>query len=210
MAGILALWHNLAPGAEELFPRWYNRQHLFERVGVPGFRFGQRYQATQADRRFFCFYQVDDPAVLASPAYMARLDNPTEWTRGVMPHFRDMLRTVCTITHSQGALLGSHAVTWRCDGTPQAHAATLAMLGARDDVAQVQLWQAAATQTPANNEASLRHGDGLIGGALLVQCIGEQAARDVAACDVSAVVGSARPQGYALLAARYPSSAPMM
>ncbi len=210
MAGVLALWHNLAPGAEEVFPRWYNRQHLFERVGVPGFQFGQRYQALAADRQYFCFYQVAEPAVLASPAYLERLDNPTAWTRDVMAYFRDMLRTVCTITHSQGALVGSHCVTWRCNAAPVAHAATLAVLGGRDDVARVQLWQAAATQTPENNEAKLRQGDALIGGALVVQCIGEQAARDVAALDVSAVVGSAQPQSYALLAARYPATAPMM
>ena len=210
MAGILALWHNLAPGAEQLFPRWYNRQHLFERVGVPGFEFGQRYQALDADRQYFCFYQVAEPAVLASPAYLARLDNPTEWTREVMAYFRDMLRTVCVVTHSQGALLGSHAVVWRTAGAPVAAAATLAALGERDDVAKVQLWQAAATQTPPNNEAALRQGDGLIGGALVVECAGEAAARTVAALDASAVVGSAQPQSYALLAARYPSRAPMM
>ncbi len=203
MAAVLALWHNLSPGVEEHFPRWYNRQHLFERVAVPGFRYGQRYRAVAADRAYFAYYEVDDPSVLASPAYLERLDNPTDWTRQVMPHFQDMLRTVCTIIHAQGTLLGSHAVTWRTPGPPSAHAATLAALGARDDVARLQLWQAAATQTPANNEASLRGGDGLIGGGLLVECIGAEAAEAVAALDISALVGAAPPQRYALQAARY-------
>ena len=32
------------------------------------------------DRRFFAFYEVDSPAVLNSPAYLERLENPTPWT----------------------------------------------------------------------------------------------------------------------------------
>ena len=72
MPGILAIWNDIEPEGYEHFERWYNREHLQERVGVPGFRFGRRYEAVSGgDRRFFAFYEVDSPAVLTSPAYHA-------------------------------------------------------------------------------------------------------------------------------------------
>ena len=69
-AGILAVFNDCAPEGYEHFERWYIREHLQERVGVPGFRFGRRYELVSGgDRQFFAFYEVESPAVLASPAY---------------------------------------------------------------------------------------------------------------------------------------------
>jgi len=48
MAGILAIWNDCAPEGYDHFERWYIREHLQERVGVPGFRFGRRYEAVSA------------------------------------------------------------------------------------------------------------------------------------------------------------------
>ena len=45
MAGILAVWNDCAPEGLAHFERWYNREHLQERVAVPGFRRGRRYEA---------------------------------------------------------------------------------------------------------------------------------------------------------------------
>ena len=64
MAGILAIWNDCAPEGYDHFERWYIREHLQERVGVPGFRFGRRYETVSgADRRFFAFYEVESPDV---------------------------------------------------------------------------------------------------------------------------------------------------
>ena len=35
-AAILAIWNDIAPESYEHFERWYTREHLEERVGVPG------------------------------------------------------------------------------------------------------------------------------------------------------------------------------
>ena len=117
MPGILAIWNDIAPDGYEHFERWYNREHLQERVGVPGFRFGRRYEVVSGgDRRFFAFYEVDSPDVLTSPAYMQRLENPTPWTQKTMTSFRNMVRTVCDLRRSEGDLAGSFAVVLRADG----------------------------------------------------------------------------------------------
>jgi hypothetical protein len=176
MTGILAIWNDCAPEGYEHFERWYNREHLMERVGVPGFRFGRRYElAGRGDRRFFAFYEVGSPAVLASPAYVERLENPTPWTQKSMTSFRNMVRTVCDLRAAAGNLIGAHAVVLRADGAcapPPAADAYVRELAAQDGVARVQLWTAAAAQTQADTaEMKIRGKDQLIAGALVAECV---------------------------------------
>ncbi len=178
MAGILAVWNDCAPEGYEHFERWYIREHLQERVGVPGFRFGRRYEAVPgsgADRRFFACYEVESPDVLSSPAYVTRLENPTPWTLEAMKSFRNMVRTVCDLRAAAGDLIGSHAVVLRADGAmaPTAGAGELVEdLAGEAGAARVQLWTAAAKQTPADTaEMRSRGKDQLTAGALVVECV---------------------------------------
>ena len=176
MAGILAIWNDCAPEGYDHFERWYIREHLQERVGVPGFRFGRRYEAVSgADRRFFAFYEVESPDVLSSKAYVDRLEAPTPWTLEAMQAFRNMVRTVCDLRAAAGDLIGSHAVVLRADGalapTPDA-AKLVESLAAEPGVARVQLWTAAARQTPTDTaEMKSRGKDQLTAGALVVECL---------------------------------------
>jgi hypothetical protein len=176
MAGILSVWNDCAPEGFEHFERWYNSEHLPERVGVPGFKFGRRYELVSGgDRRFMAFYEVDSPAVLTSPAYVERLENPTPWTSEAMQSFRGMVRTVCDLKAVAGNLIGSHAVVLRADKamapTPAADK-LVAKLAAQDGIARVQLWTAAAQQTKADTaEMKSRGQDKLIAGALMVECV---------------------------------------
>ena len=63
-----AVFNDCAPEGYEHFERWYIREHLQERVGVPGFRFGRRYQLVSGgDRQFFAFYEVETPACWPRP-----------------------------------------------------------------------------------------------------------------------------------------------
>jgi len=176
MTGILAIWNDIAPEGYEHFERWYTREHLQERVGVPGFRFGRRYEAVSGgDRRFFAFYEVDSPAVLTSPAYLKRLENPTPWTKQSMQSFRNMVRTVCDLRAAAGDLMGSHAVVLRADAamvpTPAAEG-LVRDLAAQGGIARVQLWTAAREQTRADTaEMKARGKDQLTAGALVVECV---------------------------------------
>jgi hypothetical protein len=154
MAGILSVFNDISPDGYEHFERWYIREHLQERVGVPGFHFGRRYELLSGgDRPFFAFYEVESPDVLASKAYVDRLEAPTPWTLEAMKVFRNMVRTVCDLKVAAGDLIGSHAVVLRADEAmaPTADASSLvAKLASEAGVARVQLWTAAANQTPAD------------------------------------------------------------
>jgi hypothetical protein len=186
MAGILAIWNDCAPEGYDHFERWYIREHLQERVGVPGFRFGRRYETVSgADCRFFAFYEVESPDVLSSKAYVGRLEAPTPWTLETMKSFRNMVRTVCDLRAAAGDLIGSHAVVLRADGamapTPAA-AKLMEGLAAEPGVARVQLWTAAAKQTPTDTaEMKSRGKDQLAAGAFVVECLRRADADRIAA-----------------------------
>jgi hypothetical protein len=183
MSGVLAVWNNCAPGAEPEYERWYLREHLPERLGVAGFRRGWRYEAPSANPRYFTYYEVDEPQVLLSPGYLERLQNPTPWTRKIMTSvFRDTSRTVCKVSLSLGAAAGGRVVTMRWDArAPMESVMEMAYeLHALGGVARVQVWSATEAQTPATEETKVRGGaDERIGGALVVDCIGDSDARAV-------------------------------
>lgn len=179
--GVLAIWTDIAPELETEFNEWYWREHLPERLAVPGFRQGWRYRATAGAPRYFAWYALDDRAVLASPAYLARLDHPTEWTRRIMPGFRNTTRAVFRRTAMLGRACGAAALTLRF--TPRAaersaldewlRRALLPALQARAGIVRAQLWEAAPVAAPATREAALR-GDGDAGadGALMIEASG--------------------------------------
>jgi hypothetical protein len=183
-AGILAVFNDCAPEGFEHFERWYIREHLQERVGVPGFRFGRRYELVSGgDRRFFAFYEVETPAVLASPAYLERLNAPTPWTKETMRiAFRNSVRTVCDLHCAAGDLIGSHAAVLRADGamapTPEAGELARRMAG-EPGIARVQVWTASARQTPSDT-AEMKSRAKLAAGAFVVECVRREDAERVA------------------------------
>jgi len=186
-AGILAVFNDCTPEGYLHFERWYIREHLQERVGVPGFRFGRRYELVSGgDRRFFAFYEVENPDVLSSPAYLERLNAPTAWTQETMRvAFRNSVRTVCDLRFAAGDLIGAHATVLRADGemAPTAETSDLVRsMAAQKGIARVQVWTASAKQTPSDTaEMKSRAKDRLTAGALVVECVRRQDAEEVAA-----------------------------
>lgn len=121
--GLLAIWNDVAPEAESEFLAWHVREHIPERVAIPGFLRGRRYVARAASPRYFNFYESETPDTLRSPTYTARLDAPSDRTRRVVAHFRNTSRTICRVARSAGIGGGAHAATLRL--TPNTTEATL-------------------------------------------------------------------------------------
>ena len=82
--GVLAIWNGIKSEAEDDFVAWHVREHIPERVGLPGFLRGRRYVARDGHPKYFNFYETARVDDLSSPAYQARLNAPTEWTRKVV------------------------------------------------------------------------------------------------------------------------------
>ncbi len=111
--GVLAIWNGISEEAEADFVAWHIREHIPERVGVPGFLRGRRYVAERGTPKYFNFYETETAETLVSPAYVARLNAPSDWTKAVVRHFQDTSRTICTIAASRGLGDGAYIAALR-------------------------------------------------------------------------------------------------
>lgn len=123
-ASALAIWFDFDPVGQTDLDAWYPQQHLPERLGVPGFLRGRRYAALRASLPYLTFYETRDAAVLSSPAYLERLNHPTEWTRRVLPRFRGMVRNAYRLlAASPTDRVEQHLLTARIEPGPAGEAA---------------------------------------------------------------------------------------
>src|SRR2546423_9736761 len=83
--GLLMVWCDVPADKEEEFNRWYNEEHLAERLAVPGFLSAARYEAVKGTPRHLACYELESPAVLESDAYKRLQAQPTEWTKRAGP-----------------------------------------------------------------------------------------------------------------------------
>ena len=90
--GLLAVWTDIPAHAEEDFNRWYNEEHIPERVGIPGFLDGRRYLCREGSPRYLALYETVDAQVLTGDAYLKVSKHPTPWTERVRPHFQNVVR----------------------------------------------------------------------------------------------------------------------
>jgi hypothetical protein len=100
--GMLLTSMDIDASDEAEFNRWYDREHLEERVAIEGFLEARRYIAHQASPKYLCLYSTRTIEVLDSPAYRTRLANPTGWSTKTMARFKNMIRAVARITISRG------------------------------------------------------------------------------------------------------------
>jgi hypothetical protein len=87
--GLLAVWTDIAPEAEREFNEWYNKEHIAQLLGVPGFLSGRRYQAVEGTPQYLALYELTDVSVLKSDAFRQVRESPTEWSKKIIPLFRN-------------------------------------------------------------------------------------------------------------------------
>ncbi|MEO8739161.1 MAG: hypothetical protein ABI537_05595 [Casimicrobiaceae bacterium] len=116
--GAVCIWHDLRPAAKEEFYQWHNREHMPERVGIPGFRIGRRYIALAGAPEYFNLYEADSAEVLGGPEYLSRLNAPSAWTRRVVPSFLHVSRSICRVAYTSGVGQGGFMLTQRFDVAP--------------------------------------------------------------------------------------------
>jgi hypothetical protein len=172
--GVLAIWNDISAGRESDFESWYKEEHFLERLAVPGFRLGRRYEAVSGTPRYFCCYLTDTPDVLTSAPYLERLNHPTPRTRAMMTDaFRNMHRTICRRVQRLGTSSGALSVTARFH-EPMDHVQALAMLdplARADGIARCELWSAADSGRSIAVEETLRGGDRKIAGCMVVETL---------------------------------------
>ena len=183
-SGILAVLNDLDAGCDLVaYEDWYQRDHLPDRLGVPGFRHARRYRLVEgAGQAFFTFYEVESAAVLRSDAYRARLAAPTAGTVDMMRHFRAMCRSICAVAADEGAGIGGLVAVIGMEAAlavPGAQGVLAGLLG-HGAVSRARLW-VAAEDVDVNPEAGLRPGqDARLGTILVVEGTEASVLRDAA------------------------------
>jgi hypothetical protein len=111
--GAVAIWNDIREDTRADFFEWHNREHMPERVAIPGFRRGRRFTALDAQPEFFTLYETDDAKTLTGADYLTRLDNPTPWTLRVTAAFLNTSRSLCRVARSLGPGEGGLMMTFR-------------------------------------------------------------------------------------------------
>lgn len=185
LSGILAIFNDITPGREVEFEEWFQHEHLAERIAIPGFHIGRRYEAISGHPRYFNFYIAQSVEVFRSAAYLGRLDDPTPMTRNVMSEiFKGMIRTVCHRVFRLGAMRGVVAVAARFHERPAESdlRAAIETLMRDKAVACGEIWRAAdPLEFPVSMEERLRGGDRRIEACLLIETLRVHDAEAIAA-----------------------------
>jgi hypothetical protein len=105
--GMLLTSMNIDAAHEAEFNRWYDREHLEERVAIEGFLEARRYVAHDGNPKYLSLYSTETFAVLDSPAYRTALANQTAWSKANIARFQNMIRAVARITVSRGTGRGA-------------------------------------------------------------------------------------------------------
>lgn len=151
----VTIWCDVAPEIREEFDHWHAHEHMPERLSIPGFRRGSRWVSADGGSYFIC-YELESAETLTSAAYLERLNNPTPWSRKMMPHHRNMVRGLCRVEASSGTALGQALLTVR---SWNATTLDLNALAARKGIVAAHLLRAIAQPPPQTAEQKLRGGD---------------------------------------------------
>jgi len=102
----LSLWSGLLQGYERELDRWHTIEHMPERLGVPGFLRGRGYMRRASDHTVFILYEAAHIETFRSPGILARLNDPTEWSKRVQPGLVNFIRSPCHTLISLGDGVG--------------------------------------------------------------------------------------------------------
>lgn len=109
----VAMWWDIAPEMKSEFEDWHSHEHMPERLGIRGFLRGTRWIAFSGEPSYFVLYEATRLATIMGGTYLECLNNPTPWSRKMMPHHRNMVRSLCRVRASFGSGLAHALATIR-------------------------------------------------------------------------------------------------
>jgi len=129
--GAITIWQDVRAEARADFLEWHNREHIPERIGIPGFLRGRRWIALEGAPEFFTLYETDGPQVHTGSDYLSRLNSPSAWTMRIAPGMENNVRSLCRVAFSTGPGQGGLVATLRYDVAVGAEDAQLRLLTER-------------------------------------------------------------------------------
>lgn len=152
----VAMWWDVAPDMKAEFEDWHTHEHMPERLAIPGFLRGTRWIAVSGEPSYFVLYEVAGLATLTGGRYLERLNDPTPWSRKMMPHHRNMVRSLCEVRASLGRGVAHVLATLRMKIPAEA----LSALPGRRGLAAAHLLESQPMKgMPPTTEQKIRGGD---------------------------------------------------
>ncbi len=106
-AGQLSIWTDVDPVHEPDFNRWYDREHMQERMAIPGFRRARRFRClVSCPRPYLALYDTDSVQTFRSTSYQQAFSRQTEWSLRNFSRMRDTQRRVGELSVDIGAAEG--------------------------------------------------------------------------------------------------------
>ncbi|WP_215845047.1 DUF4286 family protein [Candidatus Pantoea bituminis] len=106
--GMLFVASDIGPADEADFNRWYDREHIEERVRMEGVISAARYKAIDGKPRHLALYWADSTEVFASPAYARAFVNQSEWSLKTLPLMTHPYRRIGNVEASVGQGSGAY------------------------------------------------------------------------------------------------------
>jgi hypothetical protein len=118
-AAAVAIWCDVAFDVKDEYDDWHAHEHMPERLSIPGFLRGTRWVSTDGRNAYCMLYEAQEEATVTAGRYLERLNDPTPWSRKMMAHHRNMVRSLCRVRASFGAGLGQFLLSVRCSPDPR-------------------------------------------------------------------------------------------
>ncbi|WP_175726453.1 DUF4286 family protein [Burkholderia ambifaria] len=107
--GQLCVWTDIDPAHEADFNTWYDREHMQERVAIPGFTHARRFRATDGGpRKYLALYVTDTLDVFRGDAYRRAFTQQTAWSLANFERMTGTQRRVGDLTIEAGDGEGVH------------------------------------------------------------------------------------------------------
>jgi heme-degrading monooxygenase HmoA len=106
--GLLFVASDVDAADEADFNRWYDKEHVEERVRIPGFLSGARYLSLEGGRKYLGLYRTESLEVFRSAGYRAAFERQTPWSVANLDRMRQPMRRVCAVRAVTGFGSGSH------------------------------------------------------------------------------------------------------
>ena len=83
--GLLMVYCDVPQDLEDEFNRWYDQEHIPERLSIPGVLSAARYVALGGGPKCLACYELNGPEAWHAPEWQHWLNNPTEWSQRMSP-----------------------------------------------------------------------------------------------------------------------------
>jgi hypothetical protein len=89
---LLVVTVEIDPADDEEFNRWYDEEHIPEKLAEPGFLSVRRLKSSDGASKYLVVYELETAEAATKPAYMRK--EPTDWGKSIMARWKDWNRNV--------------------------------------------------------------------------------------------------------------------